>query len=584
MEWKLSFALLVEIMNKKILLIAVIITVTLNISSQTVKEKLFISPLKDAPSLSASFAELRNDHFHSGLDYRTGGVTGKEVMAAAEGYVYRIAVSPSGFGKAVYIRHPSGYSTVYAHLKSFRPDIEEYVKKKQYEMKSFSVSLFPSEDQFKVGRGEVIAWSGNSGGSSGPHLHFEVRDSGTEETLNPLNFDMGVTDHTRPVIDKIFLYPLYGNSSVNKGHGRLTLKTVAANGSYTIPAGPVPVIYGQTGIGLKCYDNLDNSSNKCGIYSIEMLVDSIKVYCFTADRFSFSESRYLNSLVDYKAKVTDNEYIHKLFIQPGNRLSMYDCRVNSGVLKFRDDREHSISIVVRDAAGNKSSASFKIKSLSEPPVPPVEVSCSKIIPFARASDFTADGIRVHFPAGTFYDTLFLVYNVRRDIRTFLSPVHSVHDETVAVHDKYRLSIRPDTVLAGMEGKMCLAMLNTKGNPSYVGGDLRYGYVSADVNKLGDYVVTVDTLPPSIKPSFASGANLTGKQLFTVTITDEFSGIKSYDTWIDGVWVLAEYDAKNNLLIYRPETPVLKENTLHQMELTVTDNRGNRSILKSEFKW
>ena len=181
-------------MNKKILLIAVVTTVTLNISSQTVKEKLFVSPLKDEPSLSASFAELRNDHFHSGLDYRTGGVTGKEVMAAAEGYVYRIAVSPSGFGKAVYIRHPSGYSTVYAHLKSFRPDIEEYVKKKQYERKSFSVSLFPSEDQFKVGRGEVIAWSGNSGGSSGPHLHFEVRDSGTEETLNPLNFDMGVTD------------------------------------------------------------------------------------------------------------------------------------------------------------------------------------------------------------------------------------------------------------------------------------------------------------------------------------------------------------------------------------------------------
>ncbi len=584
LERKLSFAHLAGIMNKKLFLLAVVITVTLNISSQNVKERLFVSPLKDEPSLSASFAELRNDHFHSGLDYRTGGVTGKEVLAAAEGYVYRIAVSPSGFGKAVYIRHPSGYSTVYAHLKSFRPDIEEYVKKKQYELKSFSVSLFPSGDQFKVGRGEVIAWSGNSGGSSGPHLHFEVRDSSTEETLNPLNFDMGVTDRTRPVIDKIFLYPIYRNSSVNKGHGRLALKTVAVNGSYTLSAGTIPVTYGQTAIGIKCWDNLDNSSNKCGIYSIEMLVDSVKVYCFTADRFSFSESRYLNSHVDYRAKVIDNEYIHKLFIEPGNRLSMYNCRVNSGALKFRDDREHRINIVVRDAAGNRSSVSFKIKSLSKPPVPPEEVSCSKIIPYARASDFTADGIRVHFPAGTFYDTLFLVYKVRRDIRNFLSPVHSVHDETVAVHDKYRLSIRPDTVLAGIEGKMCLAMLNGKGIPSYVGGDLRYGYVSADVNRLGDYMVTVDTLPPSIKPSFASGANLTGKQLFTVTITDEFSGIKSYDTTIDGGWVLAEYDAKNNLLIYRPETPVLKENTLHKMELTVTDNRGNRSVLKSEFKW
>jgi hypothetical protein len=571
-------------MNKKILLLATGITLALNISSQNPKEKLFISPLKDEPSLSATFAELRNDHFHSGLDYRTGGVTGKEVLASAEGYVYRIAVSPSGFGKAVYIRHPSGYSTVYAHLRSFRPDIEEYVKKKQYEQKSFSVSLFPSGEMFKVSKGEVIAWSGNSGGSSGPHLHFEVRDSATEETLNPLNFDMGVADRTRPVIDKIFVYPLDRYSSVNKGHGRVSLKTVVANGSYSLPAGTVPVVSGRTGIGIKCWDNLDNSSNKCGIYSIEMLVDSVKVYCFTADRFSFIESRYLNSHVDYKAKVTDNEYIHKLFIEPGNRLSMYDCRVNSGDLKFKDDREHIVSIIVRDAAGNRSSASFKVRSLSVPPVAPLEVNCSKVIPYTRASDFTADGIRVHFPAGALYDTLFLVYKVRSDIRTFLSPVHCVHDETVAIHDRYRISIRPDTVLAGKEGKMCLAVLNGKGNASYIGGDLRYGYVTADVNRLGDFVVTADTLPPSVKPSFASGANLTGKQLFTVTITDEFSGIKSYDTVIDGKWVLAEYDAKNNILIYRPETPLLKENTLHQMELTVTDNRGNKTVMKSEFKW
>ncbi len=571
-------------MNKKILILASALTVALNISSQNIKESLFVSPLKEEPSLSASFAELRNDHFHSGLDYRTDGVTGKEVMAAADGYVYRIAVSPSGFGKAVYIRHPSGYSTVYAHLKSFRPDIEEYVKKKQYELKSFSVSLFPVCDQFKVTRGEVIAWSGNSGGSSGPHLHFEVRDSGTEETLNPLNFNMGVNDRTRPVIDKIIIYPVNRNSSVNKVHNSLSLKAVAGNGSFTLSDGTIPVIYGQTGFGIKCWDAFDNSSNKCGIYSIELLVDSLKVYCFTADRFSFSESKYINSHVDYKAKVTDNEYIHKLFIQPGNRLSMYDCRVNSGILSFSDDLEHSIRIIVRDAAGNRSSASFKVRSLSVPPVEPVEVTCSKIIPFGRASDFTADGIRIHFPSVALYDTLFFVYNVRNHIPTFLSPVHSVHNKTVAINDKYRLSIRPDTVIVGMESKMCLAALDEKGNLSYSGGDLKYGYVSADVSRLGDYVVTADTVAPKIKPSFASGANLTGKQLFTVTITDEFSGINSYETWIDGEWVLAEYDAKNDLLIYRPETPVLKENTLHRMELRVTDNRGNRSVLKSEFKW
>ena len=571
-------------MNQKILFLTVALTVSLTISSQNIREKLFVSPLKEAPSLSASFAELRNDHFHSGLDYRTGGVTGKEVMAAADGYIYRIAVSSSGFGKAIYIRHPSGYSTVYAHLKSFRPDIDEFVKKKQYELKSFSVSLYPVRDQFKVMRGEVIAWSGNSGGSTGPHLHFEIRDSSTEETLNPLNFDIGISDRIRPVIDKIILYPITRQSSVNKGHGSLSMKAAASNGSYTLPNNSVPVIYGQTGIGLKCWDNLDNSPNKCGIYSIELLVDSVKVYCFTADRFSFNESRYLNSHIDYQAKIADNEYIHKLFIQPGNRLSMYNCRVNSGVLNFSDNLDHRIDITVRDAAGNRSTASFRVRSLSEAPIGPLEINCSKIIPFGKASDFTADGIRVHFPAGALYDTLFFVYDVKSSIRTFLSPVHSVHNKYVAVHDRYRLSIRPDTVIAGKEEKMCLAVLDEKGIPSYSGGDLRYGYVSADVSTLGDYVVTIDTVAPLIKPSFASGANLTGKQVFTVTITDEFSGIKSYETWIDGQWVLAEYDAKNNLLIYRPEAPVLNGNALHHMELRVTDDRGNRSILKTEFKW
>ncbi|MGB8359147.1 MAG: M23 family metallopeptidase [Bacteroidales bacterium] len=571
-------------MNKKILFLTVALTVSLTLSSQNAREKLFLSPLKEVPSLSASFAELRNDHFHSGLDYRTGGVTGKEVLAASDGYVYRIAVSPSGFGKAVYIRHPSGYSTVYAHLKSFRPDIEEYVKKKQYELRSFSVSLFPARDQFKVLRGELIAWSGNSGGSTGPHLHFEIRDSSTEETLNPLNFDMGISDRTRPVIEKIILYPVTRQSSVNKRHASLSMKAVSSNGSYTLPNSVIPAIYGQTGIGLKCWDNLDNSSNKCGIYSIELLVDSIKVYCFTADRFSFNESRYLNSHIDYPAKIADNEYIHKLFIQPGNRLSMYSCRVNSGVLNFSDSLEHNLIIIVRDAAGNKSTASFRVRSLSEAPVSPLEITCSKIIPYGKASDFTADGIRIHFPAGALYDTLFFVHDVKSSIRTFLSPIHSVHNKYVAVHDRYRLSIRPDTVITGKEEKMCLAVLDEKGNPSYSGGDLRYGYVSGDVGILGDFVVSIDTVPPQIKPSFASGANLTGKQVFTVTITDDFSGIKNYETWIDGQWVLAEYDAKNNLLIYRPEAPVLKENALHHMELSVTDDRGNKSILKTEFKW
>lgn len=571
-------------MNKKTILFVAAIAFAADISSQVPDKEIFISPLRDQPSLSASFAELRSDHFHSGLDYKTGGVTGKDVLAIDEGYVYRIAVSPTGFGRALYVRHSSGYSSVYGHLKSFRPDIEEFVKRRQYEQKNFTVSLFPQRDQFRVARGEVIAWSGNSGGSSGPHLHFEIRESSSEDPVNPLIFNLGVSDRIRPVIDKVILYPLSRSSSVNSSRSSMTLRAVPLNGSYGIASGEIPVICGETGIGLKCWDSFDNSTNRCGIYTIDLQVDELKVYGFTADRFAFSESRYINSHIDYAAKASGNEYIHRLFIQPGNRLSMYDGHVRRGVLSFSDDGEHDIKITVTDVHGNKSWLSFKIRSVSKTPIPPAEVICSKILPYGKASDFTADGIRITFPAGAFYDTLFFDYKVRNHTRTFLSPVHSVHNETVAVHDRFRLSIRPDTVPKGRESKMCLAQVSSKGVVSYSGGDYKYGFLSGDVTKLGDYTVTIDTISPVIRPSFAAGANLTGRQSFTVTITDDFSGIRSYETLIDGEWALAEYDAKNNLLIYRPEKQFLKENTIHLMELTVTDDRGNKSVLKSEFRW
>jgi hypothetical protein len=580
----LSFAHQHLTMNRKTILLAVILTVTFNVRSQDIKKNLFISPLRDELSLSASFAELRNDHFHSGIDCKTGGVTGKEVLAAADGYVYRIAVSPTGFGRALYIRHSSGYSTVYAHLKSFRPDIEEFVKKRQYELRSFSVSLYPQRNQFRVTRSEVIALSGNTGGSSGPHLHFEIRDSSTEDPLNPLDYDIAVRDMIRPVIEKVIIYPVNRYSSVNKSHSALTLRAVPADGSYSLSSSGTPVVYGETGIGIKCYDRFDNSPNKCGIYSIELIADSVRVFGFTAHRFAFSESEYLNSHIDYRAKILDNEYIHKLFLQPGDRLSMYDKNIGRGILTFNDDRDHEIKIVVSDIAGNRSWISFIIRSTPEPPVSPAEVNCSKVLPYGRASDFTADGIRIHFPSEALYDTLFFVYNVRNNDGSFLSPIHSVHDETVAVHGIYRLSLRPDTVIPGMEESMCLANISRKGIASYAGGNLRYGFVTADVSRLGDYAVTIDSIAPEIKPSFSSGADLRGRKSFTVTITDDFSGIKNYETWIDGEWALAEYDAKNDLLIYRPEKPYLNENTLHSMELRVTDNCGNVSVLKSEFRW
>jgi len=571
-------------MNKRSLLLAVAITVTTVIGSQPSGNVSFASPLREPPSLSASFAELRADHFHTGIDYRTGGVQGKDVLAIDEGYVYRIAVSPTGFGRALYVRHPSGYSSVYAHLRSFRPDIEEYVIRQQYDRKSFTVSLFPQRDQFTVSRGEVIALSGNSGGSSGPHLHFELRDSGTEDPVNPLVFGFGVSDRMRPVIDRVILYPLTRGSAVNGSHGNLSLRTVPSDGSYGIAATAAPVVFGPVGIGIKCWDTFDNSSNKCGVYTIELLADGLKIFGFKADRFSYSETRYINAHIDYAARATSGEYLHRLHIQPGDRLSMYDGHVGRGVLKFSDDAEHEIKIIVTDTHNNRSWVTFRVRSVSKPPVPPAEISFSKVIPWGKAADFTADGIRIHFPAGAFYDTLWFNYKTRRSTNGFLSPVHMLHNETVAVHDRFRLSVRPDTIIAGLENRLCLATISNKGVVSYAGGKFSYGFVSGEMNSLGDYAVTIDTIPPSARLSFTNGANISGQSQFTATIRDEFSGIQSYGMYVDGEWILAEYDAKNNLLICRPGTSGMKENSMHNIELRVTDNCGNIKTVRSEFRW
>ena len=572
-------------MNKTTLLLALAITVSNVIGSQPSAEKTLVSPMRDVPSLSASFAELRADHFHTGLDYRTGGVQGKDVLAVDEGFVYRIAVSPTGFGKALYVRHPSGLSSVYAHLRSFRPDIEEYVLQNQYSQKSFSVSLFPQRNQFRVTRGEVIASSGNSGGSSGPHLHFELRDSATEDPVNPLNYDgLGISDRMRPVIDRVILYPLSHRSAVNGSRTTLTLRTVPSDGSYGVSATTVPAVHGETGIGIKCWDTFDNSTNRCGVYSIEMLADGLKVFSFTADRFSYSETRYINAHIDYAARINSGEYIHRLHIQPGDRLSMYDSHVGRGVLSFNDDAEHEIRIIVTDTHKNKSWVTFRVKSVSRSPLPPAEPDCSKVIPWGRASDFTADGIRIHFPAGALYDTLWFNHKTRKSNNGYLAPIHTVHNETVPLHDRIRLSVRPDSVPRGMEEKICLAQINNKGTVSYAGGSYRYGFVSGEVNRLGDYTITADTVAPEARFSFARGANLTGRSQFTATILDEFSGIGKYEMLVDGEWILAEYDAKNNLLICRPGKSGMKENTTHTAELRVTDNRGNSRTIKTEFMW
>jgi len=548
---------------------------------------IFISPVKIPLSLSANFGELRIDHFHSGLDIKTQGVTGKEVVAAANGYVYRISVSPGGFGKAVYIRHPSGYSTVYAHLDRFIPEIEEYVRNYQYERESYLVSIFPSRDKFPVEQGDLIAYSGNSGSSSGPHLHYEIRKSESEIPVNPLIFEFGTGDDIGPVFERLAIYPVNKNTLINGRNSVRKINVAGGHGNYYIPVENEIRISGAAGFGIKSYDLLNDSYNRCAVYSIELRIDSITRYKYVMDEFSFSESRYINSHIDYETYLREKTYFERTYILPNNRLSAYSKTINKGVFNFIDNKKHHVEIEICDAHNNRSILTFNVTSQLPSSMPePDQVENGLItMPYNRTNRFRAENLSVTIPAGALYDTLLFSYKKAPGTPEMLSDVHYIHNKYTPVHRSFSLSIKPDRIPAGMESKLLIIQINNESAPGALPGTIADGFVNAEAMSFGMFYVGIDTVAPVISPNgLVSGADLTSRNEMRIRISDELSGIKSYEPLVDGKWALFEYDPKNNVLVYRFDPERITKGATHNLTLKVTDNTDNQSVFNCDFLW
>lgn len=550
-------------------------------------KSIFICPVKIPQLLSANFGELRIDHFHSGLDIKTQGVTGKEVVASADGYIYRISVSPVGFGNAIYIRHPSGYSTVYGHLDKFMPEIEHWVKTQQYDKKSFQITLYPSKEQFPVRQGEVIAYSGNSGGSAGPHLHFEIRKSDDEKPVNPLLFEFGIVDNIKPFIEKLAIYPINKNSLINNQNSVRMINVSGGHGVYSISGEHEISVSGLTGFGIKAYDMLNNSPNKCAVYSIELSVDSIPIFKYVMDGFFFDESRYVNSHIDYATYMKDNIYIERAFVLPGDKLSVYKNVINRGLFNFNDNKSHQAKIIVSDANNNVSVLSFQIKAVSDKPhsVSGVIDKNINIMPYGRSNKFTADNISINIPAGALYDTLCFTYKKEIGTNQMFSDLYYVHNKFTPVHKAYALSIKPTNIPAGKESKMLIVQLDDDLKKRPMNSVWSEGYLTADVLSFGRFYVGIDTVAPYISGNgLVTGAILNGQKEISIKVTDDLSGIKSYVPSIDGNWALFEYDQKNDMLIYKFDETRIKKGTKHNLSLKVTDNKDNVSTYNCNFTW
>jgi hypothetical protein len=408
--------------------------------------------------LAGNFGEPRANHYHSGIDIKTNGATGVPVRSISNGYISRIKVEPGGYGKALYVRHPNGYTSLYGHLQSFQDEINLYVKSEQYRRESFSVDLFPEPSQFVIDKGQIIALSGNSGSSDGPHLHFEIRETASENPINPLVRSFQVKDAKPPIIEKIHIYSLKDRRDWVKPIS-IPVKKLGESYRPTIVA---PAPFDEiSGIGLEAFDLLDGSANRCGIYKILGFLDEDLFFESCMDEFSFAETRYMNSFMDYKTYQDSRKYVLRLFIEPNNQSTIFRFAKNKGRLKLNDNKIYKLRIVVQDVAGNQSEVNFDAKLdpskfRHDPTVLPLY---SAYFNYEETNYFTANGLEVSLPAGALYDDIYFKYSVSDTKPGSFSKLHEVHSSTIPVHQYYRLAIEAINIPDNLKSKATIAQKN-----------------------------------------------------------------------------------------------------------------------------
>ncbi len=541
------------------------------------------APMKIPFFLSGNFAELRTNHFHGGIDIKTQGRTGLPVYAAAEGNIERIVVSPSGYGNALYIGHPNGTTTLYGHLQSFAPQIENYIRKIQYEKETFAIDHSVPADTLKVKKGEQIAKSGNTGSSGGPHLHFEIRKVKDQTMmLNPLQFNMPVKDKTKPVIQALMVYPVSDDAGVSGKQLPQRFETILNGNAYQLKVNqPVPV-WGKIGFGVQAIDLLDGSLNHCGIYSLKLSIDDELVYSFTMDHFAIEESKYINSHIDYEQAIRSKRRLYRTWIGPGNKLNIYDKNEKGGIFKATDGKLHEVKYEITDTYGNATSLSFKIQSR--------EATFTKPEPkgeqfkFNRNNLIRNDDIEFTVPEGALYNDVEFLYEKKPANQKFYSPVYKLHNAYVPLHFACPLRIKAVNLPEKLQSKVMLAQVDpATGQIFSATGKFVDGWVEGNIRVLGNYALAVDTVAPKIVPlSIANKKTLTETNRIRFTITDNLSGIETIRGTINCQWVLFEYDLKNKLISYTFDKSRIQLGKNHELNLTVTDFKDNTSTYKANF--
>ncbi|SRR5690554_436494 len=535
----------------------------------------FISPLDIPLNMSGTFGELRNNHFHSGIDFKTQQKEGLNVLATADGYVSRIKVSAWGYGKALYITHPNGYTTVYAHLQKYSPEIEAYIKQRQYKEESFEVEFFPGPSELKVKQGQLVGLSGNSGGSGGPHLHYEIRDTKTENILNPFFFgyDTMIKDTKKPIVNSVYVYPVGENSYANNSENPTALNLVQQkDGNYI--AQPLKA-NGKIGFGISAYDTADFNYNRNGVYKIETTLNGSKEFIITFDEFAFAETRYINAFLDYERWVKQKTRIQKLFIENKYPLSLLASNQKTGIIETFPNISYVYRVEVSDFHNNKVTITIPIKHTSEAPkIKKQPKNTGYFLKSKIENVYEKENVSVYVAPNVFYNDFELDFEVQDGVVTFA-------DSSIPAHKNYSITIKDTDIPAHLRKKTYIAYLD--------GNRKRYSKTTVTENSFrtytrntGKFTLVQDTLAPTIRPiNFTEGKWISNEKNLRVTITDDASGIDSYNAYLNGNWILMEYDYKTDMLVHDFTDGKVQEGK-NDLRIIVTDNVGNSTTFETHF--
>ena len=537
----------------------------------------FIPPIDIPLKLAGTFGELRSNHFHSGIDIKTGERTGLNVYAIGHGYVSRIKVQAGGYGKALYINHPNGYVSVYAHLDKYNDKINEFVTKEQYRRKSFEVDLYLEPGQLDVNQGDILAFTGNSGHSAGPHLHFEIRDEASQKPVNPLLFGYSVSDNIKPGINMLKIYPATPDDQINGKNKPSDFYPESVNGIYSLVNIDTLVVAGSVYFGINTIDLFNNGLNKNGVYEIRVFVNGKESYSHKLETFSFDETRYINSLIDYKEYKLHQRRVQKTWIQPNNRLSIYDNVVNHGIFSFPENTTSEITIEVADANENTSILKFWVKGISPVEKKKSTTNANKtLFSYNKTNTFKTQNLVLEVPGNALYDTLYFDYKQLQSIPNTYSRLHQLHYDFVPLHTNCSLAIWPDSLPLSLQDKALIVKVEENNEFSSAGGEWVDGFIKTHIREFGFYTIVIDTIPPEIEPvNINPDKSLLAQTTIMMKITDELSGIATYNGYLNDQWILMEYDEKNNLLTYQFDNRLKDGKNFFRLE--VSDQKNNSVV-------